>query len=159
MKGSSLILGAVVLLAVTPAWTSGPARSSYTAPSGTTYAVSRGAVGLGSCGPVTGGYECALNGSVVVSVSDTSGCGAVTAPASCTVVLSGGATYPAGTSTLECESQNYEVSDGGTGTCTANNGNEMSCTQEGTSNFASATCQSGCGTVSGTGKCTPKPKP
>lgn len=118
----------------------------------TVYSLSTGTP-FGSCGSITGGYEC-VDGAIHISVIDGSGCGAKAGAASCTI-----GDYVTGTSTLECEDQNYEVSDGSGGTCNANDDDEMTCSVTGTSNFASASCDSGCGTVSGTGSCKPKAKP
>ncbi|NIQ87327.1 MAG: hypothetical protein GTN83_21605, partial [Acidobacteria bacterium] len=63
-----------------------------------------------------------------------------------------------GTSTLECAHANYEVSDGAGGQCDGNNGEEMTCQQVNSGNYASANCETGCGPVSGSGECRVFPK-
>jgi len=131
----------------------------FEATNGTNYALSPGVEG-GSCTPIVGGMECTGAGSNSSQATSTTGCGPLYGQAFCVVVPEGWSipgVLPLATSTLECASKNYELSVDG-GSCTQNNGEDMTCSDGGV-NTASATCKNGCGTTTGTGKCTVKPKP
>ncbi|GEM_PF-3590863 len=155
--GLAMMLVAVVFL---PALADPVTVTVYTAPSGTNYALTPGEGG--SCVPVTGGMEC--TSSTGGSSASTTGCGAVDGTAFCLIVpldwtWSGGTTVNS-TSTLECKDKgkSYELSTGTTtGSCTPNNGEAMTCTDNGT-NTASATCENGCGKTTGAGSCKLKKK-
>lgn len=131
----------------------------FEADDGTIYRLTTG-TSSGSCAPIERGMKC-LDGGHEASATNDSGCGSRYGLGSCIVISKTipPPSIPMATSTLECEDKNYEVSDGGTGTCSPNDGVSMQCTQEGTSNFASASCENGCGQVSGTGSCEVKTKP
>ena len=125
---------------------------AYEPPNGTIYLLSTGTLD-GLCTPVTGGMQCIDGDNSILATAD-GGCGAKSGLASCRVIKRGEeAAVVFASNTLECAAQNYEVSDGGSGICSPNDGVSMTCSQENTSNFASASCDSGCGTTSGTGSC------
>jgi hypothetical protein len=145
----SLILVAVIC----PPAFAGAVEAFYVTSDGTMYALSTGSVKNGSCGPIPDGYECSADSKRVVSVLDGRGCQGKSGRASCVVVTRLGRNTPRGMSTLECEDRNYELSDGSDGQCTENNGVEMTCEQTNSSNFATATCDDGCGVTSGSGSC------
>ena len=136
----------------------------FEADNGTRYAVSPGTA-TGTCESIPGGKWC-HDGGHESSVTHATGCGTVRGQGFCFVIPENWAppiNVPLGTTTLECEDKNYELSDGGSGECnTENNGTAEGsggCSQQNTSNFANADCENGCGTVSGTGSCTVKAKP
>lgn len=130
----------------------------YEASNGQNYALSPG-VEDGSCSPVPGGMECSGSGGNSSSSSSATGCGTVSGQAFCVIVPFGWSppeALPFATSTLECpnKGKQYELHVGG-GSCTPNNNINMTCSDGGV-NKAEATCEKGCGTVTGDGKCTPK---
>ncbi len=133
--------------------------TTWTSPSGTLYALSPGVEG-GSCSPTQSGMECVGPENRDGASASASGCGKVYGRGYCLVVPGGWTpptVLPHSTSTLECENANYELSVEG-GSCTPDNGEAMTCSDGGV-NAASATCESGCGTVTGNGSCTVNPKP
>ena len=144
------VLGVVVSLASADSVT----VTTYTAPDGTNYLLTVGEGG--ACSPVTGGMEC--SGTMGRSSASVTGCGTVEGAAFC-LIAPPGWTWTEGmtvntTSTLRCGEVNYELSTGtSTGTCTRDKAGAMKCTDNG-ANAASATCESGCGAVSGAGSCT-----
>ncbi len=110
--------------------------------------------GSGNCSTIVGGYQC-TDGSHDIIVYKLTGCGQKDGYATCIVIdpADPPPVTPLATSTLECEDTNYEVSDGGDGSCSPNDGEAMTCADEGTNNFAQASCEEGCGAVSGEGSC------
>ncbi len=143
----------LLVILICPSGAAATTEAIYVAPDGTTYAVSPGNVKRGVCGPIPDGYECTANSERVVSVLNGRGCQEKRGFASCVVITRIERITPRATSTLECEDKDYELSDGGGGQCTANNGEEMICEQTNSSNFAAATCDDGCGVTSGSGSC------
>lgn len=142
-----------LVLADTPAVT-------FEASDGTLYSISPGrSSGTRECGPIPGGFECTVDSRRVVSVLDGLGCRNVRGSATCGIVDDRSPYRPAGKSILECENKNYELTDGADGQCTGNNGKEMTCEQINSGNSASASCDDGCGLVSGDGECRPVAKP
>jgi len=84
------------------------------------------------------------------------GCGEIWQQGSCVLVRTLQDPRPTGTTSMRCQDGTiYLLSAGPAGQCTAveQRGGSLSCRQQGTTNFASATCQNGCGEVSGTGSC------
>lgn len=153
-----VILAVGMMLSIANSVWAAPTRAVYASPmTGVRYAVSTGTE-LGTCGPIEHGYSCTSGTDVSITVLADAGCGAQLGSASCTIVVDE-PRYPAGISTLECSTQNYELSAGGKGECTPNNGRDMTCRQTGNGNYATATCSSGCGSVNGTGSCTPTARP
>ena len=152
MKKGLWLMATMTLLLAGPALAS-PALVVIKGSSGQRYAVSPG-TRTGSCLPTWDGVEC-TDGANRASASKTEGCGEVAGQGFCLVVPEDWRTvYPAGTSTLECEGgKKYELSDGADGECGPNDGVEMNCGSAGASNFASASCETGCGAVSGSGSC------
>ena len=153
MSRLALTLCALIAILISPAGFAATTQAVYVASDGTMYLLSPGDVKRGACGPIPGGYECSANGKRVISVLDGWGCQEKNGFASCTVVTRIGGYTPRGTSTLECDDRNYELSDGAGGQCTENNGEEMTCEQPNSTNFATATCEEGCGVTSGSGSC------
>lgn len=144
----------ILVLLVSPSGLAATTEAYYQASDGTVYAISPGQAKLVACGPIPGGFECKANSKRVISVLDGKGCQEKNGFASCAVVTRLGGYSFRGTSTLECGNKNYEVSDGAGGQCNGNNGEEMTCQQINSTNFASASCEEGCGPVSGSGSCT-----
>ena len=137
----------------------------WTDAAGTTYYLSTGSSD-GICLTLTGNTEVDDRASCFSSISGYAsatidGCGAVGAHGTCVILNELGDPRPLGTTSVKCaDGTIYTVSDGGSGQCPpvdkATNGGSVSCSQQGTSNFASADCTHGCGNVSGTGSCTVK---
>ncbi|RMF71385.1 MAG: hypothetical protein D6738_14145 [Acidobacteria bacterium] len=126
---------------------------------GTLYALSPGVEG-GQCTLVGPEMRCTSpDGSSGASASAT-GCGSVFGKGFCLVVpvdWTPPDPLPFASSTLECPDKNYELSVDG-GRCTPNNGKHMKCSDGGVNN-AEADCETGCGTITGSGKCKPVSKP
>ena len=134
---------------------------------GPVYAVSPGEAaenGVCNASPGAGGYVCTdAEGLNEASVTRIDRCGNTKGSGLCIILGEGGLPnpLPSSTTTLECPNGNaYEVTDGGTGTCNIS-GNRtedgtVNCSQAGQSNYSSASCSGGCGSSSGTGKCTVK---
>ncbi|MBP7147413.1 MAG: hypothetical protein KBD01_07695 [Acidobacteria bacterium] len=157
---------AVVLVLLAWAWCCLPAFADpiavtvFQAADGTRYGLSPGVAG-GSCAPVSDGMECGGGSGNHSSAHSGTGCGELAGAAFCVVVPVGWnpGVLPLATSTLECAEVNYELSTGNnTGSCSANNGSAMTCTDNGDST-SSATCDSGCGQVTGSGSCKAVAKP
>jgi hypothetical protein len=154
VKQLTLVVGLCILgfLGVQEAAATNYTLLMFQASDGTQYALST-LTSTGSCVDITDGKSCTSAGRGT-SVTNTTGCGTVFGGAMCLVIGDGwNPVFPMGTSTLECDGKSYEVSDGGGGQCSPNDGISMNCSQAGTSNFANASCETGCGTVSGTGSC------
>lgn len=152
----ALIAALGLILGIAPSFAGSLPVTVYTASDGTNYALTHGST-EGSCTPVPAGMHCSSPGGNESSAYDNTGCGVVSGSTFCLVVpdgweWSGGAT-PNATSTLECSDKSYVLSTGNDdGTCTENNGSEMTCT-DGGGNQAEASCDDGCGTVTGAGSC------
>lgn len=123
---------------------------------GTRYALST-LTTTGSCVDIPDGKKCTDAGRET-SVTNAGGCGPVSGGAMCVVVPeTWKPVFMMDVSTLECASgKRYQVSDGRTGACTPNDRKQMTCSQSGTKNAASATCAAGCGVATGAGSCVPQ---
>ncbi len=144
---------AALMILQSEVWASFPVVV-FTAALGKTYALTAGEGA--TCTPVAEGMECeGPHGRA--SAYANGGCGRVEGSAFCLVVPPGwqrkGGTQPEATSTLECNNgKSYELSTGTpAGACTANNGQEMKCTDG--QNSTSASCDNGCGETTGAASC------
>jgi hypothetical protein len=160
------VLGLALTAVAMPAVAAVPI-TVYTDAEGTNYLLSPGEAD-GSCTPIPGGGGMTCSGPSGYSsgATDSVGCLSRSGLAFCVIIpddwsMPPGGNLPLATNTLECSTQNYELTvTGETSGCTENNGIEMSCSQPGTPKTASASCKKGCGKVVGEkSKCIPKSKP
>ena len=169
MKSLLLAVSVLSLVFLAPYATAAPPDTTvhlmWTDATGTTYYLSTGS-SSGICVVFNGDGEVPSSASCTSttgygSASDDGACGAVGGLGSCLVMNTLEDPRPTGTTGLKCSDGTvYTVSDGSAGECPPTDkttgGGTIRCGQAGGSNFASASCEGGCGQISGNGSCTIK---